>query len=95
MTFLATLTTIVGTVGLFAYIPQLIKIFKRKSAKDISLITYFLFVFVNFTWFLYGLEIMSFPLGFTSIIAIMFQLLIIIGCFLYGREKPKNKKKRK
>jgi len=40
MDILPILTTIFGTLRGFAYLPQTYKIFKRKSAKDISPITY-------------------------------------------------------
>ena len=92
MTFLSTLATVVGTIGVFAILPQVIKIFRRKSAKDISILAYALFIMVNFVWFLYSIEIKSFPLGFTSIIAIMFEIITVVGWFKYGRDKPKKKK---
>jgi len=44
---------------------------------------------------LYGIEIKSFPLGFISAIAIIFQIIIIIGWFLYGRENNKGKRRNK
>lgn len=92
MTFLSVLVTIIGTIGVFAILPQVIKIFRRKSAKDISILAYALFIIVNFVWFLYSIEIKSFPLGFTSIIAIIFQIVIVIGWLKYGREDKKKRK---
>ena len=42
---LETLATFVGIVGSVAMLPQIYRLFKRKSAKDISISTYsFLFV---------------------------------------------------
>ncbi len=43
MTILSVLATISGSVMALAALPQIYKIFKRKSAKDISAISYFLF----------------------------------------------------
>ena len=44
MTLLATLATIFGVVNGIANLPQIHKIYKRKSAKDISVITYLILV---------------------------------------------------
>jgi len=40
MTALSILATVFGTLSGIANLPQAYKIFKRKSAKDISIITY-------------------------------------------------------
>jgi Uncharacterized conserved protein len=57
MTFLAILATIFGVVSALAILPQAIKIFRRKSAKDVSLLTYVFFMTGTIIWFLYGLEL--------------------------------------
>jgi len=65
--------------------PQVYRIFKRKSAKDISIFTYsFLFV-AGVIWTLYGLNIQSFPLVITNLIGSLSILGVIVGWILYGR----------
>jgi MtN3 and saliva related transmembrane protein len=81
------LATIFGTLSGLANIPQVYKIFKRKSAGDISIITY-LFLFLGaVVWILYGLEIKSFPIVITNILGGINLGLVMIGWFLYGRTK--------
>jgi len=57
---LESLATITGVVGSFAMIPQVYRIFKRKSAKDISIWTYLYMLVAGVIWVLYGFNI-EFP----------------------------------
>lgn len=86
MTILYILATLFGTISGLANIPQIIKIYKRKSAKDISILTYLILVIGAITWILYGIEINNFPLMLTNIIGAINISLVIIGWFLYGRK---------
>jgi len=47
--------TVLGVAMSLGYFPQAYKIYKLKSAKEISLINYLILSFGNFVWFLYGL----------------------------------------
>lgn len=85
MTILSTLATISGTVMALANIPQAYKIFKRKSAKDLSIIPWALSIIVGTIWLFYGLEINSFPVVIQNSIALVVVTIVIIGWFLYGR----------
>lgn len=87
MTILYILATIFGIIGGLANFPQVIKIFNRKSAKDISITTYTI-IFVGTTiWILYGIEIKNMPLIIGNTFGAVTVLLVIIGWFLYGRSK--------
>jgi len=85
MTLLATLATIFGVINGFANVPQIYKIFKTKSAKDISITTYIILTIGSVVWILYGIEIMNFPLLIMNGLALFEFILILIGCYLYGR----------
>lgn len=85
MTILYILATIFGTLIGIANIPQVYKIFKRKSAKDISILTYSFLFIGAFVWIFYGFEIMNFPIIITNILAGITLGLIILGWFFYGR----------
>ena len=85
MTLLSTLAMISGIVGTFAFIPQVYKIFKRKSAQDISIVSYLVVLISSVVWVLYGLEIQSFPLVITNLIGCFIVVFITVGWFLYGR----------
>ncbi len=89
MTFdvvLETLATVVGVVGSFAMLPQIYRIFKRRSAKDISIWTYAYMLVAGGIWVLYGLNIQSFPIILTNLIGSLTMIGVIVGWLLYGRE---------
>ena len=87
MTILAVLATIFGVVNGFANFPQIYKIFKRKSAKDISVMTYSILSIGSVVWLLYGFEIKSVPVIVLNALCLFAFILILIGCYLYGQEK--------
>ena len=82
---LESLATITGVVSSFAMLPQIYRIFKRKSAKDISIWTYAYMFITGIIWVLYGLNIRSNPIWVTNLIGSLALVGIIIGWFLYGK----------
>ena len=82
---LESLATITGIVSSFAMLPQIHRIFKRKSAKDISIWTYLYMLVAGIIWILYGLNIQSFPIWASNLIGSLTMIGIIVGWFLYGR----------
>ncbi|MBS3142579.1 hypothetical protein J4464_04295 [Candidatus Woesearchaeota archaeon] len=89
MTFLSVLATIFGTLSGVANLPQAYKIFKRKSAEDISIITYSLLFIGAIVWVLYGLEISNFPVTIANAIGVFSIGLVMLGWIFYGRDKKR------
>tara|TARA_Y100000310_G_C20214992_1_gene593110 strand:- start:37 stop:363 length:327 start_codon:yes stop_codon:yes gene_type:complete len=81
MTLLEVLASAFGIAMAFANFPQAYKIFKRKSAKDISVITYGLFTSGSFIWFIYGIEIANSPIIISYSVGTFSALLVLIGWF--------------
>jgi MtN3 and saliva related transmembrane protein len=79
-----TLATVLGVITGLANFPQIIKILKNKSARDISITTNLIFLVSSIVWLLYGFQLNSFPLIIANIIYIVTYALIIFGWFLYG-----------
>ena len=73
----ATLTTV-------AFLPQVIKTWKDKSTKDISLVTYSLFVAGVITWFIYGVLINSWPVIAANSITAVFAAIVLGLKIKYG-----------
>ncbi len=67
--------------------PQVIKIYQRKSAKDISPITYLIVEFGAIVWIFYGFELNNFAIIFTNILGMVTSTLILIEYYFYGRAK--------
>jgi MtN3 and saliva related transmembrane protein len=82
---LESLATITGVVSSFAMLPQIYRIFSRKSAKDLSIWTYSYMLVAGVVWFLYGINIQSFPVWVSNLIGSITMAALIVGWFLYGR----------
>jgi MtN3 and saliva related transmembrane protein len=79
------LATITGVVSSFAMLPQIYRIFKRKSAKDISIWTYVYMFVTGVIWVLYGINIHNFPIWVSNMIGSLAMMGVIVGWFFYGR----------
>ena len=86
MILLSVLATVLGISTGLANFPQIIKIFKTTSAKDISPITNILFFSSSFIWLLYGIELNNYPLIIANILYVLTYGLIIAGFYLHGRK---------
>jgi len=72
----ATLTTV-------TLIPQLIKVFKTRSTKDISAGMFVLFVIDFFVWLIYGILIGDIPLIIANSFALWEASIILIFKIIY------------
>ena len=86
MTILSMLATFFGALIGVGNLPQAYKIFKRKSAKDISMLSTSIFLSGSVIWTLYGIELSNFPIILTNGLASLSLILVFAGWFLYGRE---------
>ncbi|MCL5991514.1 MAG: SemiSWEET transporter [Bacteroidetes bacterium] len=82
------ITTIIGLLAAFcttfAFIPQLIKVWKNKHAKDISLRMYILFILGITFWLVYGILIGSLPIIIANSITIILASIILVFKIKYG-----------
>lgn len=67
----ATLTTV-------SFFPQVLKIWKSKSAKDISLGTFLIMALGLFLWLLYGIFKVSFPIIAANVVSLGLVFIILI-----------------
>ncbi len=84
MSLLATLASIFGIINGFANFPQIYKIFKTKSAKDLAVSTYLILIAGSIVWVLYGIEIKNVPILIMNGLALLEFITILIGCYFYG-----------
>lgn|SRR3989338_1041152 len=64
-------------------IPQLIKIYRDKSAVDVSFFTWFFFAFFAIPWLIYGIVHKEKPIIISYALWIIIDSLIVIGVVLY------------
>ena len=70
--FLAALLTTI------AFLPQLYKTWRTKSAGDVSLIMLILFIIGLICWIIYGIKINSIPILVANVITLIFNFSILI-----------------
>ena len=83
MTILSYLAGKMGVAMGLGVIPQAYKIFKRKSAKDISGSMYIILTIGMFIWILYGLETGDKPVIIAYSTGFLGYLSVLVGWFLY------------
>ena len=77
---------IAGALSCTTFLPQVIKTWKSKSTKDVSL-TMFIIASISTTlWIIYGVLIHSFSILATNIVVLLFSL-IMLGLIIINREK--------
>lgn len=78
-----------GLIGGFcttiSFIPQVLKIWKTRSVKDISLTMFLIFTFGVVNWLVYGCVIKEVPIILANLITLLLCLLIIIGLLKFKK----------
>ncbi len=67
-----------------AFLPQVIKAFKTKHTKDLSLIMYVLFSLGLLLWIVYGFYLGSIPIIAANLITLVFSLFLVGLKIIYG-----------
>lgn len=76
----------VGALMSFAYFPQAWRIYKKKSSKDVSLISYIIFSFGTMSWTVYGFIVNDMVIIIGFILGAIGSNLVL-GLTLYYRER--------
>lgn len=64
-------------VGMFAYLPQVIRLWKLKSAGDVSLLSLWLLITGTSSWLVYGFLRGSLPLIIVNIVIVSCQASLL------------------
>ena len=70
-----------------AFLPQLYKTWRTKSADDVSLIMLILFIIGLICWIIYGLKIDSIPILVANIVTFIFNFSILILKITFRKSK--------
>jgi len=68
-----------------AFLPQLLRIVRLRSARDISLPTFLMFSVGVFLWLLYGLDIGSKPVIASNCVTLVLSVTILVLKLRYDR----------
>lgn len=76
--FINVLGLIAGTLTTIAFLPQLLKTWKSKSAKDVSLVMMITFSVGIFLWIIYGFAIEAMPIIVCNAVTLVLALMILV-----------------
>lgn len=79
------LVVVMGVSMSFAYYPQAYKIWKNKSAENISIFAYVIFSLGTLTWFLYGIAIQDMIIAISFVIGVFGSWAVLILAFIYKK----------
>ena len=78
---MTTSTTVIGFVAAMlttvAFLPQVVKVWKTKSAKDVSLGMYFILTIGVALWLVYGIFIVSWPMIISNAITLVLASAVL------------------
>jgi len=80
---------IAGALSCTTFLPQVIKTWKSKSTKDVSLTMFIIASISTALWLIYGILIHSFSIIATNIVVLIFSL-IMLGLIFVNKEKKKH-----
>ena len=74
-----------GILTTFCYVPQIIRVFRLKSAKEISLLFTILLLIGVVTWLFYGIFFSLAPIILWNAIAVVIVIVLLYAKLKYGR----------
>ncbi len=77
MDWLTALGLLAGTLTTIAFLPQVMKTWQSKSAKDVSFGMLIIFCLGVFLWLVYGMYIHSLPIILANLVTLILNLIIL------------------
>ena len=77
------LVVIIGVLMSLGHFPQAYRIYKRKSSKDVSLLTYLIFAVGSYACLIYGIIIMELPVIISFVVAVIGTTSVLVLIFKY------------
>jgi len=82
---------IIDVIGFFsgfcttiAFLPQVIKAYKTRSTKDVSLLMFLVFTIGVAGWLIYGVLLMNVPIIIANIVTLFLAFLILVAKIRFG-----------
>lgn len=74
-----------GTISSITFLPQVIKTWRTKSAKDISMLMFLLATLSVIMWLIYGIVKSSIPIIYTNSMVLLMSLIMLYFKFRYNK----------
>lgn len=72
-----------GLFTTFGVVPQVIRIYRTKSARDVSLLFSVMFVIGGLLWLFYGIVDRLLPIIIWNVLGVTFNVTLMIGKLIY------------
>ncbi len=82
--YIAIIGLIAGTCTTISFLPQVIKTFKTKETKDISMSMYIVLATGILLWMIYGILIKDLPVILANSISFVLAIIVLILKIKYG-----------
>ncbi|MCD0464909.1 SemiSWEET family sugar transporter [Flavobacterium sp. ENC] len=87
MDFTNVVGLLAGTCVTLSVIPQILKVWKTKKVKEISLLTFSVLTFGIAVWVVYGFLKDDLPIIITNSISLLLNLIMVYFIIYYEKEK--------
>ncbi|KYC54067.1 MAG: PQ loop repeat protein [Candidatus Methanofastidiosum methylothiophilum] len=84
MEIITALGLIAGALTTFSFVPQVLKTWKFKETRDISLLMYIIFFTGILLWFTYGILIKNTPIIIANGISLVLVFIVLMLKIRYG-----------
>jgi MtN3 and saliva related transmembrane protein len=84
MTLITSIGLLAGTLTTISFLPQAIKTWRTKSAKDISLVMFLTFCTGVTLWIIYGICVSDLPVLLTNLLTLILASTILVFKLKYG-----------
>jgi len=85
MDTLNTLGLVAGSLTTLAFVPQVVKIWRTRSADDISTIMFLLFSTGVLLWLLYGIALNALPVIVANGVTLVLAVMVLVLKFRFRR----------
>ncbi len=79
-----------GALSCTTFLPQVIKTYKSKSTKDVSLAMFAIAAVGTLLWLIYGILIDSFSIIFTNVIVLILSIVMLYLKLTYSKFQEKG-----
>ena len=83
MDFVTAIGLIAGTLTTVSFLPQVIRVWKTHSTKDLSLVMFLLFSAGVVMWLIYGIYLGQLPVIIANAVTLVLAIIILIFKFIY------------
>jgi len=79
--------SVAGILTTASFVPQILKVYRTKHVRDISIVMYSIFIMGVGLWTVYGFLINALPVIIANLTTLVFCFLIVYAKFKFGKNQ--------